>query len=41
MLCTVRVGGAYSWTYRPATAGEFRVQSILAKTATNTAAATK
>ena len=41
VLCTVRGGGAYSWTYRPAKRGGFRVQATFAKTATNMAATTK
>ena len=41
VLCTVRVGGTYSWTYRPAKRGDFRVQATFAKTATNTAATAK
>ena len=41
VLCAVRVGGAFSWTYRPAKRGGFRAQATFAKTATNMAAATK
>ena len=41
VLSTVRAGGAFSWTYRPAKRGGFRVQATFAKTATNMTATTK
>jgi photosystem II stability/assembly factor-like uncharacterized protein len=41
VLCTVRAGGAFGWTYRPAKRGAYRVQATLAKTATHMAATTQ
>ena len=38
---TIGASGAYSWKYKPATKGGYRMRATIAKTATNTAAATK
>ena len=38
---TISVSGTYSWSYKPAKKGSYRMQATIAKTATNAAAATK
>lgn len=40
-LRTISPSGAYSWTYKPAKRGTYRLQATIAKTATNAAATTK
>jgi len=37
---TIGAGGAYSWIYKPAKKGSYRTEATIAKTATQTAAAT-
>ena len=41
LVRTISASGAYSATYRPAKKGSYRLRAAIAKTATNTAAATK
>ena len=38
---TVAASGAYGWKYKPAKKGSYRIRATIAKTAANTAAATK
>jgi hypothetical protein len=38
---TIGASGAYSWKYKPAKKGSYRIRATMPKTATNTAAATK
>ena len=37
---SIATGGAYSWKYKPAKKGSYRIKATIAKTAANTAAAT-
>ena len=41
LTVTIAAGGTYSDTYKPAKTGSYRIKATIAKTATNTAAATK
>ena len=38
---TIRANGAYSWNYKPAKSGTYRMRTTIAKTSTNTSAATQ
>ena len=38
---TIGASGTYSWKYKPAKKGSYRIQATIAKTATHTAAKTK
>ena len=40
-LVTISSTGAYSWRYKPAKRGAYRVQAVIAKTAAHAAATTK
>ena len=41
VMRTIRANGAYSWNYKPAKSGTYRMRTTIAKTSTHASAATK